>query len=359
MKRKRPQQQQLRIASEIGWVAEIPYDIWNVIITHLPEVTRGIQDLGLMLSIMGTCKTICLLFKDCIHALISDSIAITKLYDPNGYIQGKDGRLHGRPDRHIGRLALFYSGIRDERNTCLSPYLLKCVTDKAYHTPEHLTNCASLLHLGTLEGQYLHVHNADEDNQIYHKHIPFQHPYHDCLIRQIIYIRPPSKKAYLLKRLYNDIGIAHDDDFIESIPSWWSHLRCKELFDALTELKRLKSQIPQSPYDCIDYRPDKFERLKIKRAHTTRVSIVNMLRRGGATIKTSNPSYCDEFQDIIVTIEGKQYSIYADKAMSFRKLCFYSRLDMNSSTKAYLLDSLHERNWDIVTKTDRFQVIEQ
>lgn len=353
MKRKRPQQQ-LRTANEIGWVADIPYDIWTVIISHLPEVTHGIQDIGLMLNIMGTCKTICLLFKDCIHALINDSLAITELYDPNGWIRVEGGFLRSRPDRHIGRLALFYSGVCDASDIDLFPYLTKCVTDREYHTPEHLTNCASLLHLATLEGQYLHVHNIDEDGNIYHEHIPFC----DTVIREIIYMRPPCKKAYLLKRLYNDIGVAHEDDFIESIPSWWSHLRCQELIDALTELKTRKSLIPRTPYDCLEYKPDVLIRSMIRQSKKPHASIVEMLRRGGATIKTSNPSYCDKFQDIIVAIEGKQYSIYEDKAKSYRDLCFYSRLDVGSSTKACLLDSLHERNWDIVTKTDRFQVIQ-
>jgi len=76
-----------------------------------------------------------------------------------------------------------------------------------------------------------------------------------------------------------------------------------------------------------------------------------------APIETARVRSSDHFEDLIVKIDGRQHYIYSEEARAFRERCFVENgLLVACGGKAYILDSLRERNWAIITKSQRYKV---
>jgi len=357
--------QQLYAASLAGWDQEMPFDIWNVIIEHLPETTPYVTDLGLMLTLMGTCKTICGLFRERIKKLI---YAIGDLYECHRYgdtpihpdlnIRSRDGSKYTlNVETHAARIALFFCGLAEKISLDdILPYLHRCcLDDKAYHTPAYLSNSVSLLHLATLEGQYLHTFCENDEGTVFYDYMPFFEPRHDDRVHHAIYVRPPGRKAFLLNKVHNDVSACTEEDFIESIPPWWGHTKQLLVLRYLDKVRTLRKTIPHSCFQDLKAKPIILVQAVIDQAARLQTKVVDMLREGGAVIKTRRPRYTTEFRDLIVNVDGEQHYIYAEKAKAFRACCFYNRLDIESARIGYLLDRLHGRNWKEIIETDRFK----
>jgi len=92
------------------------------------------------------------------------------------------------------------------------------------------------------------------------------------------------------------------------------------------------------------------------RSFETRSIIIDIMNEQRMRIDTHPPHHSIEFQDLVVTLEGKQHYIYSNEAQPFVRNCFYSPLRVCDAKVAFILDSFHVRNWAIVTESDRFKV---
>ena len=88
-----------------------------------------------------------------------------------------------------------------------------------------------------------------------------------------------------------------------------------------------------------------------------RSMITDIFWRNSVPMETKKACGRDHFEDVVITIGGRQHYIYSEEAMLFRKHCFYKRVNVDVSTRTYILDALHERNWETVTKTDRYKIL--
>lgn len=320
--------QKFRIAKSVGWLAEFPVDIWGVIIGYLPESEKGVPDLALMLDLMSVSKTMCHLLKDSTLALCRDVLA---------YSSERKGMGKGR-ERFFTHILLFLN--EANINGDLGLYINRCVIDKAYQTPEHLSNCLSLFHYVVEEAIHLKPQVVTSRGIINYAYRSLTKPTTNHTLLDLLYYRPSTKKAVTLYRMYGEVATLKH--YINSPMGEGSSLY-KKAKDLLTK---------RGDTECL---------AKLKACATDegkqamRSMIVNILTEE-APIETKRVRSNDHFEDIIVTIDGRQHYIYSEEARAFREHCFVDNgHGVALAGKAYILDSLRRRNWDIITKSDRFK----
>lgn len=316
--------QRLRIASSVGWLAEFPADLWGVIISYLPEQEKGVPDLALMIRLMSVSKTMCQLLKAATIALCRDVLA----YSSKRKEMGK-----GR-DRFLSRLVLFITEVN--ANGELGLYINQCIENKAYQTPEHLSNCLSLFHYAVEEAIHLHPYTWLYGSLKY-TYTPLTKPTMNHSLLELLYYRPSTKKAVTLYRMYNEVGILKD--YTDSgIPLC---MRAKELLAQRGD----------------DARLIKLQTLTADGDKLAELSMIVAILTEEAPIETARIRSGDYFDDLVVKINGRQHYIYSEEARGFRERCFVDNgHGVASAGKAYLLDSLRVRNWAIITESDRFKV---
>jgi len=230
----------------------------------------------------------------------------------------------------------------------LYDYLKGCVKEPRYHTSEYLTNCLSLLNLAYMEGRYLYTHDCHDICPRHSYHSPKKegekltgsHP-----LGEVMHFNPVTKKVRDLHRMRKGVACCDCDN---------------NEYDAngLDMYEQAEAYLEAKGDDNVLLR--EFLALPLrKKAMTTRT--VDIIREHGRVV-THRPSSCDVFRNLIVTVGDKQYSIYAEEAKAFRDCCFIPRsypstfIKVGGITQAYILDSMHERNWATVTKSDRFRL---
>lgn len=319
----------LRIARNVGWLAEFPDDVWGMIIDFLP-LDQYVPDLATLLCLTGTSKRMFNLLQTRILALFGKARTFCTL--PSTMRTGTD-------DYWLMYVFRFFRAAKPYIDLVL--YLKHCMTEEAYKTREHITNCLSLLHLAVCEGRYL-----DSDNhsilQPYH-YTPLVRPTQRSALADLYYFRPTTKKAVTVSRMFAELGI---------VSHYTLHGKngIRPLYDDACDI--LKKNM------------DEVRHIELRQRATTdlepfalRSLIVDVIRgEGNEPIKTRRPRHTDSFEYLLVTLEGKQHYIFSTKAEPFVRNCFHSSLPVEKATKAFILDSFHARNWAIVTKSDRFKV---
>ncbi len=336
---KRARPLKLKLAKNAGWLAEFPDDLWHVIIQYLPtEKPHDIPDLGLMLSLMGVNKALCMLFTSRVMTLLSESMSFVQNNEqPKG------------PSRLFWRISLFLEGIK-EAGMDLRLYMTKCVTDKAYHTPEHLTNCVSLLNLANREMTYLKSYTWRTGPGKMYYYSPLVTLSKHCInweLQHVKYMKTTKTKlrtthVAITLPLMKDIGTVRHYMHAEPVGESSLYLQASNL------LKEIG--------DENDPRLVKLRTLsRIGDRLPLRAMVVDILTEK-APIKTAKPRNSDHMEDLLVTIDGRQHYFFSEATQAFRDKCFYSKLNVKDATQAYLLDAMHKRNWAVITKSDRFKV---
>lgn len=326
----------LKRASSVGWLACFCDDLWIVITAQLPPIDRGIPDLGLLLRLVGTSKRMCSVIAPLILKLLSKFLAYKKIVSRASC-----------PDTYTGEEALFvYADFVFAEGQCLvghRRYIEQCVSTKECHTPQHLSNCLSLLHLAYLEGRYLHPHGTWHDGRVQCPDHPRQSPFREDLmpydrLKTIMYFRPETRKAVRLH-------LMRGEEVACTRPA--NRLSTSLCDMALSSLKE-KQKDDTKRYTHFLSLPYDGEKM--------RVEAVNILRENEAlqNVKVTGEHF---FNDLIISVDKKQYHIYAEEAKGFKERCFIQHgTTVKHATYAYLLHALHKRNWEIVTKSDRFKM---
>ena len=319
----------LRIARNVGWLAEFPSDIWSVIIGYLPT-DKQMPDLGLILCLMGTSKGMFSVFKQYVLALFTKVFAYNM--SPRDSMKEKDYIY----------LCIYRFFTAAEKEIDLNAYLTQCVTNPGYKTVEHFTNCLSLLHLAVCECRYL---DTEADTDLFEEpyvYRPLRKPTRHGKLYNLCYFRPCSQKVVTVARMNKEVGVigSHDARYLELTYDD----ACKLLEKKGDETRLVELQ--------------RFARVAF-RSFETRSIIIDIMNEQQMRINTHPPHSCIEFQDLIVTLEGKQHYIYSNEAQPFVRNCFYSPLRVGDAKVAFILDSFHARNWAIVTESDRFRTLEK
>ena len=315
----------LRIARNVGWLAEFPSDIWGVIIGHLPT-DKEMPNLGLVLRLMGTSKGMYSVFKQHVLTLFAKVLA----YNMSPTNSTK------KSDYMYICIYRFFTAAKKEID--LNAYLTQCVTNPSYGTVEHLTNGLSLLHLAVCECRYLDP-ECNTFREPYFR-TPLAKPTRYGHLRNLYYFRPSAQKIVTVIRMNKEVSTIDHGGASSLQLTYYDACRLLEKKGdktQLTELRRLGTMDTRS--------------------FVLRSMIVDVMNEeGGVPIKTHPPNHLVEFEDLIVTIEGKQHYIYSEEAEPFVRNCFYSPLCVDEATKAFVFNSCHARNWAIVTESDRFKV---
>ena len=320
----------LRIARNVGWLAEFPDDVWGMIIDFLPLDKYG-PDMDTMLSLTGTSKRMCNLLQTRILMLFSK--VITFCTRPH-VIMTKSKR-----DYWLMYIYRFFNAAKPY--VPLEKYVTQCMSNEAYQTREHVTNCLSLLHLAVCEGRYL-----DADNhsilEPYH-YTPLAGPTKASSLYNLFYFRPSTKKAITVSRMFAEVGV---------VTHFTRHGKgdTQPLYDDACDI--LKKNL-----DVMRHIALRYHTLTDMEPFAARSIIVDVIRgEGKEPIKTRRPVCSDSLEYLIVKLDGCQHYIFSPEAESFVRNCFHSSLSVENATKAFILDSFHARNWAIVTQSDRFKI---
>jgi len=333
----------LKKASSVGWLAHFCDDLWTIILTQLPPIDRRIPDLGLLLRLMGTSKRMCGLLTPQILKLLDNFLGFLKLT-----------KWSHCPDSYTGEQALFVYAdffFRDPRCLIdLERYIEQCVQTKALHTPQHLSNCLSLLHLAYMEGRYLHPHGAWQEGRVQCPNHPRQSPFAEEVspydrLKTIMYFKPEKRKAVRLHLMKEEVACSRPANRLSTSLCDMALASLKENQKEDDNNNNTERQIHflTLPYD----------------GEKMRVEAVNILRENKTlqTVKATGDHY---FHDLIVALDKtkEQYHVYSEEAKIFKTRCFIQHgRTVQHATYAYLLHSLHDRNWAIVTKSDRFNFL--
>lgn len=319
----------LRIARNVGWLAEFPGDIWGMIIDFIP-LDQYVPDLATLLCLTGTSKRMFNLSQTRILALFGKVCTFCAL--PSSMRKGLD-------DYWLMYIYRFFRAAKPYIN--LELYLTLCVSNEAYKTREHITNCLSLLYLAVCEGRYL-----DADNhsilQSYH-YTPLLMPTRGSSLSNLYYFRPTTTKVVTISRMYSEVGIV-------SHYTMYGKAGVRPLYDDACDI--LKKNLDEARLN------DLRSKLNVETEQLAlRSLIVDIIREEGKEpIKTGRPCNTSKLEHVIIKLDGKQHYIFSTEAEPFLRNCFYSSLSVEKATKAFILDSFHARNWAIVTKSDRFRV---
>lgn len=317
----------LRIARNVGWLAEFPDDVWGMIIDFLPLDEYG-PDIGTMLCLTGTSKRMCNLLQTRILMLFSKVIT----FCTRPYIM----MTKSKRDYWLMYIYRFFNAY-----TPLEKYVTQCMSNEAYQTREHITNCLSLLHLAVCEGRYL-----DADNHSIlepYRYTPLTGPTKTSYLCNLFYFRPSTKKAITVSRMFAEVGV---------VTHFTRHGKggTQPLYDDACDI--LKKNLDETRHSALrHYISTDLE------PFAARTIIVDVIRgEGKEPIKTQRPRCSDSFESLIVKLDGSQHYIFSPEAESFVRNCFHSSLSVENATKAFIFDSFHARNWAIVTESDRFKV---
>lgn len=318
----------LRIARNVGWLAEFPSDIWGVIIGYLPT-DKKMPDLGLILRLMGTSKGMFSIFKQPVLTLLAKVLAYNMA--PTNSMKESD---------YIYLcIYRFFTAAKTEID--LNAYLTQCVTNACYGTVEHLTNCLSLLYLAVCECRYLDSDAVTDNFRERYVYRPLRKPTKRDRLRRLCYFSPSTRKVVTVERMTKEVAvIALDGGAYALRLTYYETCRLLKERDDKTELVEL-----QRLYDMD------------ATSSAVRSMIIDIMNRAGMPIKTHLPHGGVEFEDLILTVEGKQHYIFSKEAEPFVRHCFYSSLRVEDARKAFILDSFHVRNWAIVTQSDRFKIV--
>lgn len=318
----------LRIARNVGWLAEFPDDVWCMIIDFLP-LDDHMPDLAILLCLVGTSKRMCsLLLQTRLLALFQKVRTFYAL--PSNM----------KSDYWLVCIYRFFKAALSSVN--LEAYLTQCATNETYKTPEHASNCLSLLHLAVSEGRYLDSDNCSVMTP--YRYRPLSMPTPHSSLANLYYFRAATKKVVTVSRMYSEVGIVTH------------YMRYGK--DGLTPLYDQACDILKKNMDETRHVELRFRASRDIEPFASRSLIVDVIRgEGKEPIKTRRPCYTDDFDDLLVTIDGKQHYIYSVEAEPFVRNCFHSSLSVEKATKAFIFDSFHARNWAIVTKSDRFKTL--
>lgn len=333
----------LKKAVSVGWLAEFPLELWAIIIGYLPTPDL-IPNLPLMLTLMGTSKAICSLFKQQVLILLQDFLTFDALPLKNKYCSDE-----WRPDTVLFACISHFFRVAKPL-VDLHIYVDTVLNEALYHTPEHLTNCLSLLRLAYLEGHYLYTHERYDGMAICPLHVyrsPIQQlPKGYDKLKTIMYFNPVTKRVCHLYRMTKDVLCTKFDDY-----DYYNVGSGKNGYSAYEQAEAYLKTKGDNDKQLSEFRALPFYKKAM------RIRTIDIIREHDKLV-THRPKGSDLFRELIVTVGNKQHYIYAEEAIPFKDRCFINVSDnhVETITWAYILHSFHERNWQIVTNTDRFKL---
>ena len=339
---KRKALKKLKEAESVGWLAEFPQDIYGILINSLRPDERGLPELGVMMSLMGTCKMIAGLLKEPIVAFLCDLMSFDGISKSNKINSSGKGCLfeiiRNMPDNKECMFAIINDTLHKARNN-LRTYLLRVISDPSYHTTEHLSNSLSLIHLAYLEGRYLckrHVNRQNRTDVTYtYEYIPITTAYdmkNTQRLGPVRYFNTETRKAQCLYRM-SEVVAKQDNTSLQDLAI--AMLKKGDAADILRTVQGLT-------FPC---------------SRGTTAFLVEIMLDAGESMKAGRAHANNTLEDVIVTIDNKQCSIFSEAATLFRSKCFIAPTSrIEDATYAYLLSCLHTRNWAIVTDTGRYRL---
>lgn len=326
----------LKEAHAVGWLAAFPEELWTIMFASLRVDKNGAPELGLLLTLMGTCKMFFRLLKERVIVLLAEFLSFdaanTHSRRIETYVLGKE--------RLFVLVGAVLDSVKYEIN--LREYLRVCAHDDTHQTVGHLTNALSLMHLAYMEGRYIYLEFYD----FYQQPGRYKFAYQSlCMltiqrknpsIEHIMYFDPVRRKAQSLLRMTKNVAFKEPGLYIQNVAK-------RLVANDKSEAKR---------FAFIDEANSFYER------EITALCVKAVVEAGESVITTKAIAGKHRFEDIILTINNTQCSIFSKEASAFREQCFTSHLHRNleDATYAYILTTNNASNWAIVTTSGRYGI---
>lgn len=312
-----------------------------------------IPNLGLMLTLMGTCKMVARLFKERVIMLLRLflSFDIVLKASPTRV----ELRFLNDVERFCQCVGVVLDDQKEKKNVDLRVYLRRCLEDALYHTPAHLSNCVSLLRLACGEGNYLYKEKLEyrvQQSRITYTYKPLTfmntstkhaHTY----LRDLKYFRQESKTAVCVYRMKN---VTVMEGFKYGTPSAYDRTQPTNIYSRAKDILAKKGDTHKlallekygNVYDGYEW---------VKYA-------VNTIADAGELVETKKATVEANVHAIIVMINERQHYIFSDDpaVVAFRARCFKSCSTVEEATQRYILNSKHVRNWENVYSKGRYTV---
>ena len=342
-----------KYAKNVGWVADFPDDIWQIVVDLLlqeegeeeevlweKEADPSILHLPLLINLVGTSHRITRILKKHILSLFSRFLA----YFDNHMYSNVPYRGH---DMFYSKIYWFFKAALPSIN--LASYVRIIVGQESYQTASHFSNALSLFNLAVLETYHFYHYGTGIYFDFYYRPLPVLGDQHENQRTGdvVCYVKEKKKACY--------------------VPRMKEVVTCVDFCvrgGAITQTSLYATVVQHLCKSINDPRFEAFHGLAASsnEAKTMMIDLIQEEEGSIASIKTRRPRANDPFNTLLVLGEdNKWHYVYSEACQAFRSLCFCPRrgTSVSSATTAYFLDARHERNWAIVTTTNRYTIVDE